>query len=122
VSTAPDTPETDPWSVSDQPESEPIETESEPIETYQAATEAYLSEASWLTSADAPFRLHALNIARSLDLQMRTKGEVQSALASTYAKVLVMLDKRRPAATFDPLRQGTGPHGEQSIFGLPLDG
>lgn len=106
----------------DRAESEPIEPGSTETETYVAATHAYLAEATWLTPADAPFRLHALNIARSLDLQMRTKGEVQSALASTYAKVLVLLDKRRPAPTFDPMTQGTGPHGEASLFGEGMEG
>lgn len=108
------------------PESEPISTESDEIateETYAHAIETYLREATWLVAADAPFKVHARTVAKSLDRQMATKGEVQSALASTFAKVLLLLDKRRPGpAPIDPLTQGVGPHGEASIFGLPLDG
>jgi len=125
------------------PESEPIEAPSivvdaDPAEvetdrarpevdpdTYVGAVEVYLDAADWLTLADAPFKIHARKLAVSLDKQLAAKGEVQSALASTFAKVLGDLDKRRPgpppAPKPDPLVDGVGPHGEASIFGLGMD-
>lgn len=96
----------------------------DPAETYAGAIDAYLDAADWLTPTDAPLRVHARAIAKSLDKQMRSTGEVQSALASSFDKVLVRLEARRPATppgpAPDPLVDGVGPHGEASIFGLPL--
>lgn len=71
--------------------------------TYVEAVTVYLADASWLTPADAPAALHLRRIASSLDKQFEDKGEVQSALASTFAKVLAGLDRRRPAPPPDPL-------------------
>lgn len=122
MNTAPDTAEIQPQGEPDQPETEPIETDWDEVETYTSAIESYLREASWLTPADAVYKVHARKVAASLDRQLRDKGEVQSALASTFGKVLEILEKRRPVPVPDPLRDGVGPHGEKSLFGESMDG
>ncbi|WP_311210901.1 MULTISPECIES: hypothetical protein [unclassified Aeromicrobium] len=71
--------------------------------TYAGVVQTYLAEARWLTPADAPHKLHLRRIAASLDAQFGETGQVQSALASTFHKVLAELNKRRPAPPPDPL-------------------
>lgn len=78
-------------------------TEVEEIETYTSTVQTYLTEADWLTPADAPHKLHLQRLAASLDRQFAEKGEVQSALASTFHKTLTALDRRRPAPAADPM-------------------
>lgn len=112
-------------SAQEAPETPENSGESVEIGTYCEAIETYLAAADWLAPEDAPLRVHARSIARSLDRQMSTKGEIQSALASSFDKVLIRLESRRPAPVPapapDPLTEGTGPHGEASIFGLMDD-
>lgn len=71
--------------------------------TYSGVVRTYLAEATWLTGADAPHKLHLQRIAASLDAQFGKTGEVQSALASTFNKTLTALDRRRPAPPADPM-------------------
>jgi len=71
--------------------------------TYVAVVREYLDAATWLTAADAPHKLHLIRLAESLDRQMADKGEIQSALASTFNKTLSALDRRRPAPPPDPM-------------------
>lgn len=67
-----------------------------PVTVYTDAIRDYLDAANWLVPADAPFRVHAQQVAASLDRQLTLKGEVQSALASSFDKCLVRLEARRP--------------------------
>ncbi|WP_248579894.1 hypothetical protein [Nocardioides sp. InS609-2] len=103
------------------------ETEGDPTgspdgDTYTAAIEKYLAAATWLTDADAPLKVHARSIATSLDRQMRERFEIQSALASSFDKVLYRLDARRPApAPAAPSLTDSGPFNEESIFGLGME-
>lgn len=91
----------------------------ETVTLYVDAVEEYLEAADWLTAADAPLKVHARAIARSLDRQLEERGEIQSALASSFDKVLMRLDTRRPAPTPAPPGLGDrGPMGEQSVFDL----
>lgn len=95
---------------------------SAPIGAYSVAIGEYIDAASWLTAADAPLKVHARSIAASLDKQMSRTGEIQSALASSFDKVLMRLDARRPGPPpLDPLTEGTGPHGEKSLFSQTMD-
>lgn len=95
------------------------ETENSSVSTYTGAVTAYLDGAEWLTVLDAPLKVHALAIARSLDRQLAEKGEVQSALAGSFDKVMLRLDQRRPGPARDPdPLHANGPHGEASIFQL----
>lgn len=89
---------------------------------YADAVEEYLEAASWLTAADAPLKVHARSIAKSLDKQLAERDEIQSALASSFDKVLMRLDARRPPATrppTDPLAPSDD--GTPSMLGF-LDG
>lgn len=89
---------------------------------YRDAVEEYLEAAEWLGPADAPLKVHARAIAGSLDRQLARSGEVQSALASSFDKVLLRLDRRRPPPS--PAAPGLGdrgPMGEQSIFTVELE-
>jgi hypothetical protein len=87
------------------------------ITAYTEATEAYLAAATWLEPLDAPFTVQARMIAKSLDRQLTNSGEVQSALASTYTKVLQQLDRRRPAPTAPPTDPAApSSDGTASIF------
>lgn len=91
----------------------------EQITAYTDATEDYLeAAAAWLdVRADAPFIVQARMIAKSLDRQLTNSGEVQSALASTYTKVLQQLDRRRPAPTEPPTDpKAPSTDGTASIF------
>lgn len=84
---------------------------------YAEAVEEYLDAQDWLTAVDAPFKVHARKIASSLDQQLARTGEVQSALASSFDKVLVRLEARRPPpAPRAPSLTDPGPMGEQSVF------
>lgn len=96
-----------PENVSDKPEPGP----------YEVAVSEYLAAATWLVAGDAPFKVHARSIARSLDQQIASTGLVQSALAGSFDKVMVRLEARRPpapAAPTDP--HELGPGGTDSIF------
>lgn len=73
-----------------------------PGSLYQDSVEEYLEAAEWLTAADAPAKVNARAIARSLDSQLARTGEVQSALASMFDKALLRLDRRRPPPTPPP--------------------
>lgn len=84
-------------------DSEPFDPDGYRVTVYTDAVTAYLDEATWLTLVDAPFKVHAQQIAKSLDRQLTRDGEVQSALASTFQRLLASLDKRRPAPSPDPL-------------------
>lgn len=89
---------------------------------YSDAVEAYLDEADWLGVLDGPFVVQARSLARSLDRQLTVAGEVQSALASTFDKVFMRLEQRRPAPTKEPTDpHADGPSGTQSIFGFLSD-
>lgn len=92
--------------------------EAPPLGLYAGAVEAYLGEATWLSATlDAPFVVHARSIAKSLDAQLEDTGQVQSALASTFDKVLVRLEARRPAPTPAPTDpHAPSPDGTVSIF------
>lgn len=84
---------------------------------YAEAVEEYLGAATWVGALDRPFVVQARSIAKSLDAQLEETGQVQSALASTFDKVLVRLEARRPPATppaLDPAADG--PEGTVSIF------
>lgn len=84
---------------------------------YGDAVEEYLAAAPWLGPADAPLKVHARSIAKSLDRQLVMKGEVQSALASSFDKVLLRLDKRRPPPAPAPPRLGDSDgNGTPSMF------
>lgn len=93
-------------------------TESCETETYSAAVTEYLDNAPWLTGADMPWKIHARKIAQTLDKQLREKGEVQSALASSFDKAMFRLDSRRPKSPAEPSPSlnDSGPMGEESIF------
>lgn len=103
-------------------ESADTSTESVPAPSpgeYETAVVEFLDAADWLTALDAPLKVHARSVARSLDAQLRRDGVVQSALASSFDKVMVRLYDRRPAAPApDPLVAGVGPQGEASMFTL----
>lgn len=71
--------------------------------TYAGEVDKFLAAATWLDAADAPDKLHLRRIAASLDRQFTEKGEVQSALASTFTKTLAALNRRRPAPPPDPM-------------------
>jgi hypothetical protein len=93
------------------------------IGAYSEAVDAFLAEATWLTGLDAPLKVHAKAIARSLDRQLGTDGVVQSALASSFDKAMHRLYAGRPATPPPPPGLGDpGPMGEQSIFTFTLDG
>lgn len=89
-----------------------------PLTAYSDATEGYLEAATWLDPlADGPFIVQARMIAKSLDRQLNNGGEVQSALASTYTKVLQHLDRRRPAPEQPPTDpKAPSADGTASIF------
>jgi len=72
------------------------DTTPDPITVYQDALTEYLAAATWLTAGDVVFKVHAQQIARSLDAQLTETGQVQSALASTFDKVLARIESRRP--------------------------
>ncbi|WP_311209386.1 MULTISPECIES: hypothetical protein [unclassified Aeromicrobium] len=72
------------------------------ITVYTDAIAEYLDAQTWLTAADAPLKVHAQQLARSLDQQLNAKGEIQSALASSFDKVMVRLDARRPKPVAGP--------------------
>ena len=89
---------------------------------YALAVEEYLAAADWLTVLEGPLKVHARSIANSLDRQLADRGEIQSALASSFDKVLVRLEARRPApAGALPGLGDSGPMGEQSIFTIGLE-
>ena len=84
---------------------------------YADAIAAYLEAATWLGVADLPFRVHAESIARSLDAQLAAGGQVQSALASSFDKVMYRLEARRPPAGPAPTDPAApSPDGTTSIF------
>lgn len=86
----------------------------EEIRVYSEAIEEYIAGADWLTGLDAPLKVHARSLATSLDRQLTKTGEIQSALASSFDKVLMRLDARRPKPAGVP----GGPQlpGQGSIF------
>lgn len=87
------------------PENSTDETPAPPVVEpgpYTGAIRAYLEAATWLGVADLPFRVHAESIAKSLDVQLAKDGQVQSALASSFDKVMYRLEARRPPATPAP--------------------
>lgn len=89
---------------------------------YSAAVAGYLDGADWLDEIlDAPLIVHARSIAASLDRQMESKGEIQSALAGSFDKALFRLDARRPKA---PGGHGGGPASDphqSSVFDFLSD-
>lgn len=90
----------------DKPETEEIRTESE-AGPYVEAISAYLAAADWIDETlDRPLVVHARSIAVSLDRQMAAKGEIQSALASSFDKALFRLEARRPKPEPAPGRGG----------------
>lgn len=94
-----------------------------PSSVYLDAIEEYLEAEDWLGPADAPLKVHARSIARSLDRQLDKNGEVQSALASSFDKVLLRLDRRRPPPAPRPPALGDDDgQGTPSMFGGFLPG
>lgn len=86
---------------------------------YLAAVEAFLDLADWLGPLDRPLIVHARALARSLDRQLASKGEVQSALAGSFDKCMFRLESRRPKPEPEesgPSLTDTGSFGEESIF------
>jgi len=83
---------------------------------YRDAIEGYLSAAKHLDALDEPLKVHARALARSLDGQLNTKGEIQSALASSFDKVMMRLDARRPK----PATEAPQMTGQTSIFDSPF--
>lgn len=89
----------------------------EAVTVYSDAITTYLAAATWLQPADAPLKVHAQQLARSLDKQLTEKGEIQSALASSFDKVMVRLDARRPKPVPGPAHVP----GQLDIFGKTQD-
>lgn len=90
----------------------------EPSTAYQDALAAYLDAADWLSPADVVFTVHAEQIARSLDAQLTAEAEVQSALASTFTRVMDKLEARRPKPTAPP---GPQVPGQSQVFDFLQD-
>lgn len=93
--------------------SEPV-----PVGAYTEAVEAFLTGATWLDAMDLPLKVHARTLATSLDKQMREKGEIQSAMASSFDKVIARLSARRPPPAPAP---GSGIPGQIDIFEAGFD-
>lgn len=87
------------------------------VTVYTDAIATYLDAQTWLTPADAPLKVHAQQLAHSLDRQLTLKGEIQSALASSFDKVMVRLDARRPKPVAGPQQLP----GQLDIFGKTQD-
>lgn len=99
------------------------EDENQEMGPYSEAIAEYLDGADWLNPIlDRPLMVHARSIAASLDKQMTAKGEIQSALASSFDKALMRLDARRPKPPGIPTDPaGDSPDGTRSIFSYLSD-